>query len=373
MHIVIAPDSFKESLAADQVALHLEKGLAQSLPQATFDRIPLADGGEGLRAILTDELGLKTAYLSVQDPWGEKKDFPYAYQDDLALIEVADLVGLASIPQEKRQPLDLSTKALGQMILILAQKGFKKLYIGLGGSASHDGGIGMAEGLGYRFLNKDGEQLEGLGKNIGRIDQVLAPEERSWQDLDIEILGDVSNPLTGPQGATYIFAGQKGLDQEAFKQVDQDFEGFYRKFAEEVLTLEGAGAAGGLAAGLVAFAGAHIESGIDRVLDLLSFEERLKTADLLILGEGRFDRQSLAGKTPVGAARRCPDGLPIILVCGSLDSQLPAFPIGKIQAAFPLIQELEDKKEVFRKTPQYLENLGQKLGLLLAIKKTEEP
>ena len=365
MRIVIAPDSFKESLPADKVAYFLQKGLEKSLPKANVKVLPLADGGEGLRAILTPLLGLETTYQACQDMWGQEKLFPYAHKEKMALVEAADFLGLSQIDASERKPLDLSSKGLGQMLYFLLCQGYEDIYLGLGGTGTHDGGLGLLEGLGYQLLDLEGHRVEGLGRHFSRIDRILPPSELTWDRVRLHLLVDVENPLTGPQGAGYVFAGQKGLPASQIPEVDRALEKLYQRIAPQVISQPGAGAAGGIAAALLAFTGARIQSGIDQVLDLLEFEEELKGADLLILGEGRFDHQSLKGKAVMGAARRAPQGLPVLLVCGNLDSSLPAFPIENIGAAFSLLQEFEDKEAVLAKAPQYLEAMGQKIGYLL--------
>lgn len=260
---------------------------------------------------------------------------PYFQKGQLALFEVADLVGLAKIPYEKRNPLEIQTKGIGQLILHLIEQGIKDIYIGVGGTASNDGGIGIASGLGYQFYDEHGIELKVRGQSLFEISEILDSRVSLIpDDIQIKILADVTNPLCGPHGATYTFGKQKGLEPAKFQEVDSAIERFYHKVAPEILKLEGSGAGGGIAAGLCAFAGAEIVSGIQTCLDLISFDEQVADADLVIVGEGRLDAQSFAGKAPIGVAKRTPNGVPVIAICGSLAEDLPPLPLRILSLLF---------------------------------------
>ena len=188
--------------------------------------------------------------------------------------------------------------------------------------------------------------------------------------VTIHLITDVDNPLCGQDGATYIFGGQKGLAPSQFKKVDQDMTQFYENFAPEVLKLAGSGAGGGMAAGLVAFAGAEIKSGIDFVLDCVDFDQRVKEVDLVIVGEGRMDSQSLSGKAPVGVARRTPSAIPVIAICGSLKDDLPDFPVAGITAAFPIIGQVLELDQVLATAKENLYRTGLNIGNVIKLSKT---
>ncbi|MBP2622516.1 glycerate kinase [Streptococcus oricebi] len=366
MHILIAPDSFKGSLGAPEVAQALKEGFAVALPQATFDLLPLGDGGEGTMAILAQAKGFKKTEKQVTGPWGQDFMLTYYHKQETALLEMADLVGLASIPQAKRKPLELQTRGLGELIRFLASQGFKKLYLGLGGSATNDGGLGLAAGLGYEFFDQDQELLPAIGASLGKVAFISDQKvPASIKNLQISVLTDVTNPLCGPKGATFVFAGQKGLSESQFREVDQAMENFYQMANPAIFSVAGAGAGGGLAAALVTFAGGQIVSGIDTCLDLLGFDQRVAVADLVIVGEGRLDRQSLAGKTPIGVARRTPQGTPVIAICGSLAADLPSFPLENIVAAFPIIPDLGNEAATFAASQQNLIRTARNIGNLL--------
>ena len=360
MHILIAPDSFKESLSAKSVAEAIKEGFSKAIPEATFDLLPIGDGGEGTVAALVASMKLSEYERTVTGPFGEAVTMKYARKGDVALFEMADLVGLASISSEKRNPLTLDTRGLGELILYLAKEDVRQIYIGVGGSATNDGGIGMAAGLGYEFFDKDNHLLQAKGSSLDRVARISADKvPASLGNLDIQILTDVVNPLCGENGATYVFGGQKGLPDLLFSQVDQAMATFYKQANPTIFSM---------AAGLVTFAHGKIVSGIDTCLNLLDFDNRVKKADLVIVGEGRMDQQSLSGKAPIGVARRTPINIPVIAICGSLRNDLPDFPVENIQAAFPIISQVEPLIITLDRAEENLVRTAQNIGNLLRMK-----
>ena len=370
MKIVIAPDSFKESLPASEVAKAIKRGLQKALPESECLLLPVGDGGEGTVDAIKSALGLEEHTTQVTGPFGDKVQMPYVYKETLALFEVADLIGLAKIPIEKRNPLKIQTKGIGQLILHLIEQGMKEIYIGVGGTSSNDGGIGIASGIGYQFYDKNGDELLATGQYLFEITDISKEKVISIpSDVRIKILADVTNPLCGTHGATYTFGKQKGLDPAQFQKVDDAIENFYHKVAPEMLKLDGAGAGGGIAAGLCAFAGATIVSGIHTCLDLIGFDQKVADADLVIVGEGRLDSQSLSGKAPIGVAKRTPNGVPVIAICGSLSEDLPPLPFENIVAAFSILEKSEPLEDSLKKATVYLENTAVNIGQILALKK----
>ncbi|MST53010.1 glycerate kinase [Streptococcus alactolyticus] len=368
MHILIAPDSFKESLSASEVAKAIQKGFQKALPEATFDRMPIGDGGEGTLAALAEGLHLESHSHTVTGALGQAVQAHYATNGHLAVFEMADICGLEKVPLVKRNPLTLTTEGVGEMLAHLIDLGITDIMVGVGGSSTNDGGLGMAAGLGYHFFDEAGQELAAIGDNLGNIVRFFRDSNSpDLSQVTLTIITDVTNPLCGPKGATYIFAGQKGLPKTDFAHVDKAMEQFYRQSFPEFLDLAGAGAGGGMAAGLVAFAGGKIISGIDAVLDVLDFDRRVQAADLVIVGEGRMDQQSLSGKAPVGVARRTPKGTLVIAICGSLKDDLPDFPVANIQAAFPIISGVDSLEKTLAKAPQNLERTAQNIGNLLAL------
>lgn len=369
MHILIAPDSFKESLSAQKVAEAIQEGFSQAIPHASFDLLPVGDGGEGTMTILSQALEMKEYTASVTGPLGQTITVKYARKANLALFESADVVGLAMIPKEKRNPLMIETRGIGELILHLGQEGVKKILIGVGGTASNDGGIGLAAGLGYEFYDEQGELLEPKGSELGKVARITRRKIPSFlEEVEIKILTDVINPLCGEDGATFVFAGQKGLSESFFPQVDRTMKHFYQLANPTIFSLKGAGAGGGIAAGLVTFVGGKMISGIDTCMDLLHFEERVQTADLVIVGEGKLDLQSLAGKAPIGIARKVPSGIPVIAICGSLSEDLPQFPFEKILAAFSVISRVESLEDTLSHAEDNLIQTARNIGNLFKYK-----
>ena len=370
MKVVIAPDSFKESLPANEVAEAIKRGFERAIPNVECLLLPVGDGGEGTVDAIKSSLGLEEKIVQVTGPFGDEVLMSYFQKRDLALFEVANLVGLAKIPFDKRNPLEIQTKGIGQLILHLIEQGIKDIYVGVGGTASNDGGIGIAAGIGYQFYDENGNELQACGQSLSAIRKIS--KERVVQipaDVHIRILADVTNPLCGPRGATYTFGKQKGLNPNEFEEVDEAIRHFYEKISPDVFMLEGAGAGGGIAAGLCVFAGAEIVSGIQTCLDLIHFDEEVKNADLVIVGEGRLDSQSLAGKAPIGVAKRTPKGVPVIAICGCLDEDLPPLPFENIIAAFSILEKSEPLEDSLKNAATYLEHTAASLAQILSLKK----
>ena len=370
MKVVIAPDSFKESLPANQVAEAIKRGFKRVIPDAEYLLLPVGDGGEGTVDAIKSSLDLEEKTVQVAGPFGDEVQIPYYEKKELALFEVADLIGLEKIPNEKRYPLEIQTKGIGQLILHLIDQGKKDIYIGVGGTASNDGGIGIASGIGYQFYDENGNELQACGQSLSAIRKIS--KERIIQipsDVHLKILADVTNPLCGPHGATYTFGKQKGLNSNKFEEVDEAIRDFYEKIAPNVLTLEGAGAGGGIAAGLCVFVGAEIVAGIHTCLELIHYDEKVADADLVIVGEGKLDSQSLAGKAPIGVAKRTPNGVPVIAICGSLAEDLPPLPLENIIAAFSILEKSEPLEDSLKKAASYLEHTATSIAQILSLKK----
>ena len=369
MKIVIAPDSFKESLPAKQVAEAIKRGFEKAIPNVECLLLPVGDGGEGTVDAIKSSLGLEEKTVQVTGPFGDELLMSYFQKGDLALFEVANLVGLAKIHFEKRNPLEIQTKGIGQLILHLIEQGIKDIYVGVGGTASNDGGIGIAAGIGYQFYDENGNELQACSQSLSAIRKIS--KERVIEipsEVHIRILADVTNPLCGPRGATYTFGKQKGLNPNEFEEVDEAIWEFYEKIDPDVFMLEGAGAGGGIAAGLCVFAGAEIVSGIQTCLDLVKFDEQVADADLVIVGEGRLDTQSLAGKAPIGVAKRTPSGVPVLAICGSLSEDLPPLPFENIVAAFSILEKNEPLADSLKKAAVYLENTAASIARIMSLR-----
>jgi len=310
MKIVIAPDSFKGSLTAIEVADAIELGIKEIFPVAKIIKIPLADGGEGTVQCLVNATAGKVLQQEVINPLGKKINASYGILGDqkTAVIEMAEASGITLIPEEKRNPLITTTYGTGQLIKAALDQGCCKMIIGIGGSATNDGGAGLVQALGVRLLNKEGKEI-GFGGaellNIHHID--IAQMDPRIDKLEILVASDVKNPLCGPTGATRIYGPQKGATEEMMVVLEQALEHFDRIIDEtlhkDVKDIPGAGAAGGLGAALMAFLDAKLKPGIEIIIKAVKLEEVTKDADLVITGEGKIDSQTIYGKVPVGVAK----------------------------------------------------------------------
>lgn len=328
MKIVIAPDSFKGNMTSLQVASSIENGIRRVLPRAKCIKIPMADGGEGTVQSLVDATGGKFIFKKVTGPTGQPVRARYGMLEDsqTAVIEMAEASGLPLVEGASMNPLKTTTYGTGELIIDAIDKGAKQIIIGIGGSATNDGGAGMAQALGVKFLNKGGRHITeygagGMLKKIAAIDMsALHPGVRKTK---IIIASDVDNPLYGKRGAAYVFGAQKGATPTMIKLLDDNlrqFSGVIKKqLRKNVQSLKGAGAAGGLGAGLVAFANADIQSGVDIIAKATDLKKHIKGADLVITGEGRVDFQTAFGKTPAGVAKLAnKQRIPVIAIGGGL-------------------------------------------------------
>ena len=328
MKIVIAPQSFKGSVSALQAAQAIQRGALAASPDATTVLVPVADGGDGTLEVLVDSTGGRIFRSIVTGPLGHAVEASWGVLGDgqTAIIEMARASGLAMVPHRRRNPRTTTTYGTGEVIKEAMDRGFTRIIVGLGGSATNDAGMGMATALGARFLDEEGKPLARGGASLARLARIetggLHP---SLAQVSIIGATDVTNPLCGPSGASAIFGPQKGATPEMVAELDGALANFARVARRDlgVDFLEGdypgAGAAGGLGAGLMAFAGGRLQSGIDMVCEVLGFEEQVRDADLVITGEGRADLSSIYDKAPVGVARKASShDVPTIILAGSL-------------------------------------------------------
>jgi len=313
MKIVLAPDSFKGNLTSQQVASALEKGIKRVIPNANCIKVPMADGGEGTVQSLVEATGGKFIRKRVKGPAGRPVSARYGILSDgkTAVIEMAEASGLPDVEGTMdKNPMKTTTYGTGQLMMDAINKGVTHIILGLGGSATLDGGAGMAQALGIRFLDKKGCELKELGAG-GMLNKVASIDmsgmDSRMKKAKVTVASDVENPLCGKKGAAYVFGPQKGATPVMVKNLDKNlkhFAGIIKKeLRKDVMKLKGAGAAGGLGAGLVAFTGAKLKSGVDIVVEATGLEKHLKGADLCITGEGRVDFQTAFGKTPSGVAK----------------------------------------------------------------------
>lgn len=313
MKIVLAPDSFKGNLTSLQVATAFEKGIKRVLPNAICIKVPMADGGEGTVQSLVDATGGKFIRKKVKGPAGKPVSARYGILSDgkTAVIEMAEASGLPDVEGTKdKNPMRTTTYGTGQLMMDAINKGATHIILGLGGSATIDGGAGMAQALGVKFLDKKGNEIKELGaggmlNKIASID--MSGVEPKVKQAKVTVASDVENPLCGKKGAAYVFGPQKGATPAMVVKLDANLKHFAsvikKDLRKDVMKLKGAGAAGGLGAGLVAFTGAKLKSGVDIVVEATGLAKHLEGADLCITGEGRVDFQTAFGKTPSGVAK----------------------------------------------------------------------
>lgn len=328
MRIVVAPDSFKGSLTAIEAAEHIAAGVRQAAPESEVQCFPIADGGEGTAATLIRATGGHWVPARVKDPLFREIDSGYGVLGDgvTAVVELASASGLPLLALQERNPLVTTTYGTGQLILAALTAGYRKILIGLGGSATHDGGAGLLEALGMRFYTAEGFQFSPRGCDLGSIARFDASALRQLAGNAVFVVAcDVDNPLCGPQGAAAVFAPQKGASEAQVAVLEDQLCSFGRLLERELdcrlLTLPGGGAAGGVGAALCGFLQGHLLPGIDLVLAYAGLEQALAQADLVFTGEGRLDGQTLHGKAPLGVARAAyRRGVPVIALGGSLGS-----------------------------------------------------
>lgn len=326
MKVVIAPDSFKGSLSAREVALAIAEGVRRRWPDAEIDCIPLADGGEGTVQALVDATGGTVVNVKVTGPLGEPVDAFFGVLGDgkTAVIEMAAASGLPLVPPDRRDPGRTTTRGTGELIRAALDRGCRRLIIGIGGSATNDGGAGMAQALGASFQDREGRELGPGGlalKELERID--LSGLDPRLRECEIVVACDVDNPLYGPRGASAVYGPQKGATPEMVEALDAALFRLAcvieRQWGIDVQKIPGSGAAGGLGAGLVAFLGATLKPGIEIVLEAVNFERRIQGADLVITAEGGVDGQTAFGKAPSGVLKASArHNVPVVVVGGSL-------------------------------------------------------
>ena len=353
MRVVIAPDSFKGSVSALGVAQAMERGVRAVFPDAEVRQVPIADGGEGtVEALVTATRG-RLEERTVRGPFGEPVRARWGVLGDgqTAVIEMAAASGLPLVPKDRRDPRVTSTYGTGELVRAALEAGLAKLVIGIGGSATNDGGTGLARALGVRFLDAAGAELPEGGAALGRLARIdLAGLDSRLASAEILVACDVDNPLTGPRGASAVYGPQKGATPQMVAELDAAL-GHYARVAQaatgrDVALHPGAGAAGGLGAGLLFFTPARLRPGVDIVLETTGFVELVRGADLVLTGEGRTDFQTAMGKAPVGVAQAAKrHGVPVVCLAGGLGDgadDVLAKGIDALASAVPQAMPLEE-------------------------------
>ncbi|SNZ03170.1 glycerate kinase [Terribacillus aidingensis] len=370
MKIVIAPDSYKESLSALDAANAIERGFKQVLPDAVYHKMPMADGGEGTVQSLVDATNGKVVEHAVTGPLGDpvKAFFGLMGDGKTAVIEMAAASGLHLVPVEHRNPLVTSTRGTGELIVAALDLGVEHIIIGIGGSATNDAGAGMVQALGGKLLDENGNDIGYGGGALAKIATInLDSLDDRLQDVQIEVACDVDNPLTGPRGASAIFGPQKGATPEMVELLDKNLA-YFADIAEKTVGTafrdrEGAGAAGGLGASLLAFLHADLKRGIEIVLEAVNFEDAVKDADLVITGEGRIDSQTIYGKTPIGVAKAAKKyGVPVIGLAGSLSEDADIVHAHGIDALFSIVPGVVTLPDAFEHAAVYMERTARNIA-----------
>ncbi len=375
LRIAIAPDSLKGSLTALEAATCIEEGFKSVLKNISVRKIPMADGGEGTVRAIAESTGGKILTRTVTGPRGGKVRAHFSVSGDgkIAVIEMAAASGLALLKPNERDPMVTTTRGTGELIKHALKLGVRKVLVGIGGSATNDGGTGMARALGVRFLDAEGRALpEGGGalRSLDRID--MRRLDPRMKGVKVEVACDVDNPLTGPHGAAHVYAPQKGATPAMVKKLDAGLKQLAavieRDIGVDILDAPGSGAAGGLGGGLMAFLGGQLRPGVDIVIDSVKLKRHLKGCHLVITGEGRMDHQTAFGKTPSGVARVAKElGLPVIAICGSLGKDPEAVHSIGIDAFFSALETPVDELDLPELGPGMLKRASAQIARLLAL------
>jgi glycerate kinase len=373
MKIVIAPDSFKESLTALQVATAIEAGMREVWPDATYVKVPVADGGEGTVQALIDALDGRRVDARVTGPLGQPVEAFYGRAGDLAVIEMAAASGLEGVPPDLRDPRTATSGGTGELILAALDAGARRFVLGVGGSATNDGGAGMLQALGVRLLDAAGNGIVPGGAALARLARIdasgLDPRVR---DATFQIACDVDNPLVGPRGASAVFGPQKGATPEMVAQLDAALAHYAdvvrRDTGQDIAQLPGAGAGGGIAAAMVVFLHGQLRPGIEIVTEAVGLDALVRDADLVVTGEGRIDGQTVNGKTPMGVARvaRRHDK-PVVAIGGSLAADADAVHAHGIDAVFAAVARPCSVAEAFAAADDNLRRAARNLAAAVAL------
>lgn len=376
MKIVIAPDSYKESQTAMEVATAIEKGFKEVLPNAEYVKLPMADGGEGTVQSLVDATGGRIVTTTVTGPLGQAVEGFYGLLGDgsTAVIEMAAASGLHLVEPEKRNPLLTTTYGTGELVKEALKAGVKHIIVGIGGSATNDGGIGMAQALGARLLDSDGAELGYGGGELSKLASIdLSGLDERLASIHLEVACDVDNPLCGPKGASHVFGPQKGATPEMVEQLDANLAHYANIISQtngkEVIDQAGSGAAGGLGAALLGLFDASLRPGISIVMDAVNLAEVVKDADLVITGEGRIDSQTIHGKTPIGVARIAKQyNLPVIGIAGSTAQDCREVHDHGLDAVFSVVLGATDLPTALKEASFNVEMTSRNVAAALAMR-----
>lgn len=364
MKIVIAPDSFKESLSAMQVAEAIEQGFREIYPNAEYIKLPMADGGEGTVESMVAATHGQIIPVTVTGPLGLPVEafFGITGDGETAIIEMAAASGLHLVPPEKRNPLLTGTFGTGELILAALDRGARKIIIGIGGSATNDGGAGMMQALGVRLRDEQGNELCAGGAALAGLSEIdVSQLDARLAQCDILVACDVDNPLCGERGASAVFGPQKGATPEQVTQLDTALRHYGEQLehisGKPVITVAGAGAAGGMGASLFGLLHARLQPGVEIVTDALRLADAVQGADLVITGEGRIDSQTIYGKTPIGVARVAKRfQVPVIALAGGMTTDYGVVHQHGLDAVFSVLNRVQT-------LPEALERAGENINV----------
>lgn len=344
---VIIPDSFKGSLSSIEVCNIIKEKVKKFFPKCNAIMIPIADGGEGTVDTFTYSLKAEKINLKVKNAFGEVIDVYYGRIKNKAIIEVAQVVGLVSA-EGREDPSTTSTYGVGEIISHAIEHGCNEIFIGLGGSCTNDCGVGAASALGTVFKNKNGKEFIPVGKNLNEIEYIdISKTLEKLKNCKVTAMCDIDNPMYGENGAAFVFAPQKGADENMVKMLDNNLRSLSEKIKKnlnkDVSNIKGSGAAGAFGAGVCAFFNGELKSGIEIILDLIDFDNLISDADIIFTGEGQIDSQSLNGKVVIGISKRAKkQNIPVIVLAGSIgEGAEKAYDEG-VSAIFSINQKAED-------------------------------
>lgn len=373
--IVLAPDSFKESMSAKEACIAMERGIKKVNQDIKCVHVPMADGGEGTMQSLVDATNGKIYSLEVVGPLGNKVQAEYGILGDreVGILEMASASGIHLVSLDKRNPLITTTYGTGELIKACLDKGVKKLLIGIGGSATNDGGAGVIQALGGKLLDKDGNELGFGGGELGKLHNIdLTNFDPRLKDVVVEVACDVNNPLCGEKGASNVFGPQKGATPDMVSLLDNNLKHYANIIKEQigmdVLEVSGAGAAGGLGAGLMAFLNGTLKKGIEIVIEYSGLEEKVKEADMVWTGEGSIDFQTQYGKTPLGVATIAKKyDKPVIAFAGRVGDNIDVLYEKGIDSIFGIMKGVTSIEEALEKGKENIEKTSENVIRLMKL------
>jgi len=368
MNIILCPDKFKGSLTSEEVCLTLRKGILSTGHECNIISHPMADGGDGSVEIIKARLDLKEVFVETVDPLGGEMKTNYFVSEDAAFIELANASGLILLKDYERNPLYTSTRGTGLMIRDALRKEYKKIYLFIGGSATNDGGIGIAQALGFDFLSENGDQLEPVGNSLDKITTIKNNQHFDFKNMHIVVFCDVTNPMHGLDGAAHIYARQKGAKDKDIQKLDDGLKNYDRVltklFNKDIGTMPGMGAAGAVGASLVGVLGAELQNGFQMLAELSDLESNIQNADLVITGEGKIDQTSFSGKVVGNVLSLCKK---YDKPCGIVGGMIEDLKENKSHILFSksIISRAENFNDAMTSPEKYLFEIGKEIGVLI--------